>query len=105
MVDSCGDGSNQFATESGGVRWQTFPVAYGIATTNSGVDPTSARNSVIETFEEFDRYVPGDAFTLVNDFNEAKINLDGSSLMDNSDKRGLPLFLLLLRVLPLLQPQ
>ena len=72
-ADPCGDGSNQFATESGGVRWQTFPVAYAIDTTNSGVDPTAARNSVIQTFEEFDKYIPGDAFTLVNDFNEVNI--------------------------------
>lgn len=46
---------------------------YAIDTTNSGVDPTAARNSVIQTFEEFDKYVPGEAFTLVNDFNAAKI--------------------------------
>ena len=57
-ADPCGDGSNQFATESGGVRWQTFPVTYAIDTTNSGVDPTAARNSVIQTFEEFDKYDP-----------------------------------------------
>ena len=42
-ADPCGDGSNQFATESGGVRWQTFPVTYGIDTTNSGVDPTAKK--------------------------------------------------------------
>ncbi|MFZ0556953.1 MAG: hypothetical protein WAM26_16855 [Nitrososphaeraceae archaeon] len=48
-------------------------MTYAIDTTNSGVDPTAARNSVIQTFEEFDKYVPGEAFTLVNDFNAAKI--------------------------------
>ena len=72
-VDPCGEGSNQFTTESGGVRWQSFPVTYAIDTTNSGADPTAARNAVIQTFEEFDKYIPGDAFTLISDFNSAKI--------------------------------
>jgi predicted Zn-dependent protease len=74
-TDPCGDGSNQFTTENGGVRWQTFPVTYAIDTTNSGVDPTATRNAVIQSFEEFDKYIPGNAFTLINDFNAAKIKL------------------------------
>jgi predicted Zn-dependent protease len=72
-TDPCGDGSNQFTTENGGIRWRTFPVTYAIDTTNSGVDPNAARSAVIGTFEEFDKYIPGEAFTLINDFNAAKI--------------------------------
>ena len=34
--------------------------------------PPAARNSVIQTFEEFDKYDPGEAFTLVIDFNAAE---------------------------------
>jgi predicted Zn-dependent protease len=72
-VDPCGEGSNQFATESGGVRWRTFPVTYAVDTTNSGVDINAARNAIIQTFEELDKYIPGDAFNLISDFNSAKI--------------------------------
>jgi predicted Zn-dependent protease len=72
-TDPCGEGSNQFATQSGGIRWQTFPVTYAIDTTNSGVDSNTARNAVIQTFEEVDKYIPGDAFALISDFNSAKI--------------------------------
>jgi predicted Zn-dependent protease len=72
-TDPCGEGSNQFATESGGVRWRTFPVTYAIDTTNGGVDSNTVRNAVIQTFEEVDKYIPGDAFNLISDFNSAKI--------------------------------
>jgi FlaG/FlaF family flagellin (archaellin) len=48
-------------------------VTYAIDTTNSGVDPNVARNAIIGTFEEFEKYIPGEAFTLINDFNAAKI--------------------------------
>jgi predicted Zn-dependent protease len=72
-ADPCGDGTNQFATESGGVRWRTFPVTYAIDTTNSGVDSNMAMNAVTQTFEEVDKYIPGDAFNLISDFNSAKI--------------------------------
>jgi predicted Zn-dependent protease len=72
-TDPCGEGSNQFATESGGVRWRTFPVTYAIDTTNSGVDSNTAMNAVMQTFEEVDKYIPGDAFNLISDFNSAKI--------------------------------
>ena len=72
-TDPCGEGSNQFATESGGVRWRTFLVTYAIDTTNGGVDSNTVRNAVIQTFEEVDKYIPGDAFNLISDFNSAKI--------------------------------
>jgi predicted Zn-dependent protease len=48
-------------------------VTYAIDTTSSGIDPNAARNAVISTFEEFDKYIPGEAFILINDFNAAKI--------------------------------
>jgi predicted Zn-dependent protease len=73
-IDPCGDGTDEFEL-LGGIRWQSFPVTYAINTANSGVDPTIARNAVIESFDEFDTYMPGQAFTLTNDFNAAKIKL------------------------------
>ena len=72
-IDPCGDGSSQFTLESQGVRWRNFPVTYAIDTINSGVDSTAARNAVIDVFEEFDKYIPGQAFSLTSDFNAAKI--------------------------------
>lgn len=83
-TDPCGDGSNEFVTESGGVRWMSFPVTYAVDTTNSGVDPSIARNAVIKAFDEFDTYIPDQAFSIINDFNTAKITfawqfIDGPS--------------------------
>ncbi|MGH9985106.1 MAG: matrixin family metalloprotease, partial [Nitrososphaeraceae archaeon] len=72
-TDPCGDGSNQFATEAGGVRWKSFPITYAIDITNSGVDPNEARNAVIKGFDEFDAYIQGQTFMLINDFNTAEI--------------------------------
>ena len=72
-TDPCGDGSNEFTTNSGGVRWRSFPVTYAIDTSNSGVDPVTARNAVVAAFEEFDTHIPGETFTLITDFNAAKI--------------------------------
>jgi hypothetical protein len=102
-TDPCGDGSNQFTTENGGIRWRTFPVTYAIDTTNSGVDPNAARSAVIGTFEEFDKYIPGGLSLLSMILMQQRSNLGGSSLMVSLDKRDLPLFRLPLLVLLLLQ--
>ena len=87
-TDPCGDGTNQFTTNNGGVRWRSFPVTYAIDTANSGVDPTTARNAVIDAFEEFDTYMPGQAFQLTNDYDAATIKFTWSFLDGNLGQVG-----------------
>jgi predicted Zn-dependent protease len=75
QADSCGAGTYQYATESGGVRWRTFPVTYAIDASKSGISTTAAKNAVINAFNTYDSLFPGQLFLLTSDFTHAKIKV------------------------------
>jgi predicted Zn-dependent protease len=73
FADNCGDGTNQFSTD--GVHWEGFPVTYAVDPANSGVDPTTTVNAVVASFNEFDKYMPDNSFTLISNYAAAEIKV------------------------------
>ena len=66
--DACGDGSGKYATLSGGIKWKSFPVAYTIDASSSGIDSTAAKNAVMAAFKTIDdeQHPSGDFFVQTN---------------------------------------
>ena len=74
-TDECGDGSNQFTTNNGGVRWMEFPVSYAVDPANSGVAPTATTNAFIAAFNHFESHMPGEALLQTTNFDSADIKV------------------------------
>ncbi len=54
--DSCGDGSNRYATLAGGIKWRSYPVLYHIDTSAvRGISSSAAKSAVVAAFNEIDR--------------------------------------------------
>ena len=73
FADNCGDGTFQFSTD--GRHWEGFPVTYAVDPANSGVDPTTTVNAVVASFNEFDKYMPDNSFTLISNYPAAEIKV------------------------------
>jgi Matrixin len=88
-ADDCGDGSNQFTTNNGGVRWMKFPVSYAVDPTNSGVAPTATTNAFIAAFNHFDSHMPGEALLQTTNFDSADIKVRWQFIDGNAGQLGL----------------
>src|SRR5438093_9028476 len=64
--DVCGDGTGKYATLSGGIKWNSFPVPYTIDASSSGIDSTAAKSAVKAAFKTIDdeQHPNGDFFVL-----------------------------------------
>jgi hypothetical protein len=54
VQDLCGDGTNAYSFMTGGVKWKTFPVTFGIDATNSHMDITQAKVAIRKVFSIYD---------------------------------------------------
>jgi Matrixin len=74
-ADNCGEGSNQFTTNNGGVRWMEFPITYAVDPSNSGVSPTFTTNAFIAAFNHFDTRMPAQSFDRITNVDVADIKV------------------------------
>jgi hypothetical protein len=80
--DVCGDGSKQFTTIAGGVRWDSFPVSYSIDSSSITVDSSVARLAVVGAFSTIDsqEHPAGQFFVEIADPAAAKITVEWDSI-------------------------
>lgn len=78
--DVCGDGTGKYATLSGGIRWNSFPISYTIDASSSGIDTTASKNAVKAAFKNIDdeQHPSGDFFVLTT--SNPKITVKWASL-------------------------
>ncbi len=91
-ADNCGDGSNEFITYEGDLKWMQFPVTYAINPASSGVPQTSTTNAVVAAFNHFDTRMPGQAFLQTMDPNSADIQVRWQSIDGQSGTLALASF-------------
>jgi predicted Zn-dependent protease len=81
--DVCGDGTGKYATLSGGIKWNSFPVPYTIDVSSSGIDSTAAKAAVKAAFNTIDdeEHPAGDFFVLTTSNPKITVkwaNIDGT---------------------------
>ena len=77
-TDPCGDGTNQYALQSGGVKWKKFPVKYyvdpsGIA--SATLKASSITDAVKKAFQRYDDQVPYSLFAQTATQSNAKVKV------------------------------
>jgi hypothetical protein len=77
-MDQCGDGSNQYTLQSGGVRWKKFPVTYHIdpsGIVSSDLPPGTILYAVKKAFQRYNDQVPYTLFAQTTAPTAAKIKV------------------------------